>query len=128
MWGVAVAGMVLAVAGAGCKASVTAPGTQTDIRPISIDSVEVSILESFPAQVDAHVTGVVGDGCSELLPIEQSRTGNTARLDIRRERPVDAVCIQIALVFDETIRLDGTFLPGDYVLQVNDKSVSFRVD
>jgi hypothetical protein len=99
-----------------------------DIGPIQIDSVDVELLESFPVRATARVTGVVGDGCSELLPIEQSRDGNELDISIRRRRPLDAVCPQIAHLFASRIPLEGTFAPGDYTLRVNDASVSFHVD
>ncbi len=115
----------LAVSGCGDPSE---PDPLFDVAPIQVESVEVMVLESFPAQANAHVTGVIGDGCAELLPIEQSRGDNEVRISILRQRPLDAVCIQIAKLFDDTIRLQGTFAPGDYTLHVNDVSVSFRVD
>lgn len=104
------------------------PDSVFDVAPIQIDSVDVALLESFPVRAMAHVTGVVGDGCSELLPIEQIRDGNELVISIRRRRPVDAVCIQLAKLFDRSISLDGSFAPGDYTLRVNDVSVVFHVD
>ena len=47
------------------------------VQPIQIDRVDVLILKSFPPQAAAHVTGVVGDGCSSLHSVRQVRSGNT---------------------------------------------------
>jgi inhibitor of cysteine peptidase len=112
--------------GFACSTSgVTNPTTA--VAPIQIDGVDVLLMESFPVQVTAHVEGVVGDGCSTVLPLEMSRSGNLVTISILRERPVDAVCTQIARLYDERIPL-GTFASGEYVLRVNDVERSFRVD
>lgn len=99
----------------------------TVVEPIDITSVEVTILEIFPALVDAHVTGVVGDGCSTLLPIEQSRVENQVTVTIKRERRIEGACTLLAQLFDQTIRLQGTFLPGEYLLTVNTVDTPFGV-
>jgi hypothetical protein len=104
------------------------PTDQLLISPIQIDSVEVLIAESFPVQVFAHVRGIVGDGCSEALPVQQTRAGNTITIVINRQRPAQAICTQIAKVFDQNIRLVGDFPPGEYVLKVNAVEKKFRVD
>jgi hypothetical protein len=97
----------------------------TLVEPIQIDGVEVLILESAPPQAQAHVTGVIGDGCAELDSVTQSRSGNTVTVTILRTRPREAVCTQIAKLYDETIPLEGTFPAGEYVLKVNDFSTTF---
>jgi hypothetical protein len=104
------------------------PAGEMSIAPIQIESVEVRIAESFPVQVSAYVRGVIGDGCSSVLPAVQERQGNTITLTINRQRPADAICIQIAKVYEETIRLEGDFPPGEYVLKVNDVTQNFKVD
>jgi hypothetical protein len=95
------------------------------IEPIQIDGVEILILESAPPQVQAHVTGVIGDGCSELESVTQARAGNTVTVTILRRRDRDAFCTQIAKLYDETIALEGTFPAGEYVLNVNDFGTTF---
>jgi hypothetical protein len=97
----------------------------TLIEPIQIDGVEILILESAPPQVKAHVTGVIGDGCSELDSVQQARSGSTVTVTILRKRPKDAFCTQIAKLYDETISLEGTFPAGEYVLNVNEFSTTF---
>lgn len=98
------------------------------VEPIAIESVEVSVLESFPPQAVAHVRGVLGDGCSELHSVRQERTDHAVTVTILRERPRDAICIQIARMYDESIRLEGTYPSGEYVLHVNDFVTRFRTD
>ena len=117
-----------------CSPSVAAPAaTPTPagdmvIKPIQIDQVEVSVAESFPVQVYAHIKGLVGDGCTEALPAQQTRQGHTITITIDSQRPKGAICIQIAKIYDETIRLQGEFPSGDYTLKVNDVTQTFHVD
>ncbi len=124
------AACLLALLGSGaCGAGSPArPDPTLVVEPIQVDSVSVSVSGSPPVQVLAHVTGVVGDGCATLLPIEQRRAGAEVTVEIRRQRPRAAVCTQIARLFDETIRLEGEFPPGSYSLQVNTVKRSFVVE
>jgi hypothetical protein len=103
------------------------PVRQFLIDPIQIDQVKVRIGESLPVQVFAEVTGVLSDGCSEVMPAEQTREGNTITLTINRQRPADAQCIQIAKIYEATIQLTGDLPPGEYVLKVNDVTQAFTV-
>ena len=61
------------------------------------------------------------------LPIRQSRDANQVTVRISRQRPVDAICTQIAKLFDSTIQLEGAFPPGSYALDVNHVRVTFDV-
>lgn len=120
--------MAYAVALTSACSSATELTRETLIEPILIDSVEPIIMESFPAQVAVRVRGVVGDGCSTALPPKVTRSGNRIEILIERSRPRDAICIQIAKLYDETIALPGVYPPGSYVVRVNDIEVSFEVD
>lgn len=107
----------------GCGASPTASDVVTE--PIQIDRVDVLILESSPPQVTVRVEGVLGDGCATLHSVGQQRSGNTVTVTILRERPREAVCTQIAKLYDDVIRLEGQFPPGDYLLRVNSVEKTF---
>ena len=75
-----------------------------------------------------RVRGVLGDGCTDLLPpITQERDGTVVRIRILRQRPEDAVCIQIAKLFDQVVPLMGEYPPGDYIVHVNASDLTFRV-
>jgi hypothetical protein len=121
---------VLALLGAACgkPSAPSQPDSQTVVSRIQIDSVVVRVAQSLPVQVFARVKGVVGDGCSSLLPIEQSRAGSAITLEIKRQRPRDAICTQIAILFDQEIRLDGEFRTGEYTLVVNGAAQGFRIE
>ena len=98
------------------------------IDPIQVESVDVLVQESDPPQASAHVRGVIGDGCSSLHSVAQERSGTTVVLTILRQRPANAMCIQIARLYDETLRLEGTFPPGRYLLLVNGVETSFTTE
>jgi hypothetical protein len=107
--------LALALALAGCDN----PAEPRLVTPIQVDHVDVLVMESFPAQAAVHVQGVVGDGCSRLESVEQRREGNTVVVTILATRPREAICTQIALLYDEQIRLEGHFPPGTWRVRVN---------
>jgi hypothetical protein len=111
---------------AACAGSPTSPDVV--VEPIAIESVSVAVLESSPPQASAHVQGFIGDGCSDLKSVEQQRTGEVVTVTILRQRQQDAICTQIAKLYDEVIRLEGTFPPGRYVLRVNDTETVFTTE
>ncbi len=103
-------------------------GTEIVVDPIQVTRVEVRILEGSPPAVAAHVQGVVGDGCSALHSLRQERSGNSVTVTILRQRPRDAICIQIARLYDEVIPLEGRYPPGRYSLRVNGVETTFSTE
>ena len=120
-------GLAVALALAACGRSNPA-SSDLLVDPIQVESVEVLVQETDPPQASARVRGVIGDGCSSLHSVEQERSGNTVVLTILRQRPANAMCTQIARLYDDTIPLEGTFPPGRYVLRVNGVETSFATD
>ncbi len=104
------------------------PRDEIEISAIQIDDVRISVLPGPSARVEASVRGVVGDGCAELLPPRQVRSGAEIALTIQRSRPKNAICTQIAKLYEETHRLNGEFPPGSYVLKVNERPYAFAVE
>jgi hypothetical protein len=96
-------------------------------EPIHVDRVDVSLIETVPPQAAAHVVGVVGDSCATVHSVRQARTGDLVTVTILRQRPLVAVCAQIALPYDDVIRLDGVFPPGSYLVRVNGVERAFTV-
>lgn len=95
-------------------------GEGTFHSPTNITNVDVIVMESFPMQVSLHITGEQPDGCDFPVIVEQVRAGNTVTVSVYREVPLTVMCPMMLVPYDDTIRLDGTFEPGDYVFQVND--------
>src|SRR5262245_11559753 len=84
----------------------------------TIENVEALILESYPMQLQLHVTGY-HDGCDYPTQVEQSITGSTINVRIFREMPLAVACPAIAVPYDETISVEGSFTGGTYTVNVN---------
>jgi hypothetical protein len=120
---------LLAAVSLGCG-SPTEPGHKpgTIVGPIQVESMEIVRNASSSSGLGVRVRGVIGDGCTELLlPITQEREGALIRIRILRQRPADAICTQIAKLFDQVVPLLGEFPPGRYIAQVNDRELAFEV-
>jgi len=115
------------VTSVGCKSSTEPSNPRIVIEPIQIDSVELVRNLATPSGLGVHVQGVVGDGCAELLPVRQVREGAVITITIERQRPEEAICIQIAKLYDAIIPLEGEFPPGQYLVRVNAKEITFSV-
>lgn len=95
---------------------------------LTVEDVQVRIMESFPVQVSAAVTGYLRDGCESLGATTQSRSGNTITVTIATERDSKSPCIQVISPIAQDVRLDGPFTSGTYVVRVNGFERTFRVD
>ena len=99
------------------------------IGDATVESLDILILESFPVQVNVHVSGYLGDGCTELGDINVERVDDTFKVTIHTERPADAVCTQQLVGFEETIPLDVQGLEaGTYTVDVNGVTATFTLD
>lgn len=94
---------------------------------LAVDHVEVQIAESFPPQVFMRVTGTLPDSCTTLGEIRQEREDNTIEVTITTNRPEDAACAMVIQPVEETVRLEGTFSAGEYVVCVNGVERTFQV-
>jgi hypothetical protein len=109
---------------------LSACGTATGAGPsgrVQIDRLDVQIAESFPPQIFVRIQGVLGDGCTTLGEISQRRQGNTIDVTVATKHSGAEVCTMIAQLVDQTIRLEGDFPPGDYIVRVNGVEQQFRV-
>ena len=93
-----------------------------------VENVDVRILESFPVQVQAVVTGYLPDGCTTITSVEAVRESTTFRIRMTTERPAEAMCTMAIVSFEQVVPLDIADLPaGDYQVRVNDLSVDFAL-
>lgn len=95
---------------------------------IQVDAVDVLVRGSAPAQVAVNVEGTIGDGCTRLERIEQSREGNTISVRIIGYHTGDPVCTMLAQLYRDNIGIQGLFEPGEYVIDVNGVVRQFRVN
>ena len=112
------------LAACGRSPAAPAPTPAQLIRPIQVDSVQALVQA---AQVSVRVRGVVGDGCTELASVTVIRADAGVDILILSQRPAEAICTQIARLYDETLRVAGEFAAGHYVLRVNSVETSFDV-
>ena len=92
-----------------------------------VDRVEVQILPSRPTQVRVRVQGVLLDGCTSLGSVSQEREGNEVTVTIKTVHTRASICTQVAQLVDTTVRLEGAFPPGPYLVRVNGVEKRFRV-
>jgi hypothetical protein len=85
-----------------------------------IQNIDVIVRESYPARVALHITGYYQDNCVAATQIDQRRAGSWVYVEIYRVIDPRVRCRDARVPLDETIRLDGTFERGTYIIQVND--------
>jgi inhibitor of cysteine peptidase len=95
---------------------------------LTIEKVDVLILESFPPQIMVKVDGWLPDGCSEVGDITQTRDGFSIDVSITIRRLSAGACIAIAPQVTRNIRLNGSFAEsGSYRVRVNGVEKSFTL-
>ena len=119
-------GLVVAVGAAWADEAAQDPAPYE--FPIQVDTVEVEIRESYPVQIAVIVDGVVGDGCTRFERVEQWQEENRVFVRILGQHSGWPVCTMIALLYHDTIDLEGSFEPGEYAVEVNGLAREFRVD
>lgn len=94
---------------------------------LSITQTRLSILESFPVQVQLNIEGQLPDACTSVSQVSSSRSGNTFTVTVQTER-LEAECPVGPVPFEEQIQLDVLGLPaGEYEVVVEGVSQSFTL-
>ena len=89
-----------------------------------IESVEVTVLESFPMQLRLTVTGYQPDGCDFPVQVVQERDENTVSVHIFRDVPADVMCPMMLVSYEDGIMMEGGFSSGTVTINVNDQTVT----
>jgi inhibitor of cysteine peptidase len=121
---------VLALVLAACvPIPITAPTVTPDAPAIpgmtsglaTVDSVEVQILEGAPAALLVIARGNFPDSCTSIDETSWTQEGNTFVVVITSVRPVDAVCTQALVPFEETVLIEpkAELDSGIYTIDVN---------
>lgn len=106
----------------------TPESTEPIIGVANVDSIEVLILESFPVQINVRTRGTLPNGCTSIDEVTTEQVGNEFNVAISTIQPVDVVCTQALVPFEETIALDVDGLPaGSYQVNVNGRIGSFTL-
>lgn len=94
-----------------------------------VENISLLVLESFPVQVRAVVTGNVSDGCTVVTGVSEHREGQTFQLKVLAKRPAEAVCTQALVPFEEQVGLDvHGLLAGTYYVAAGDIMESFTLE
>jgi hypothetical protein len=101
-------------------------GDEYRVDPVTVESVEVRIAESYPVQIFVEVTGYLPDPCWEPQEPSVVQDGNQFIIEIMAERKVDEVCPQVIENYEHTISL-GSMDAGNYVVRVNEFEQAFEV-
>lgn len=104
------------------------PVGEYEYGTVSVESIDIYIMESFPVQVSVEVNGYFPDGCTELKAIRTERFRNTFEVNISTKRPKDTICTQTIVPFTKMVPLDVFGLrAGSYNVSVNGITDSFEL-
>jgi hypothetical protein len=93
---------------------------------LHVTGVEARIAESFPPQVFIAVRGLLPDPCHSVDAVAQDRQGDIITVLISTRRSGEA-CPAVVVPVEHTVRLEGPFPPGSYVVRVNGVEAWFRI-
>ena len=95
-----------------------------------VEALEVLLMESFPLQARAVVSGYLPDGCTELVEISIERQENEFALTLTTRRPAgDVMCTQALEYFEESVNLEIEGLKaGTYTVIAQDQQAQFILD
>jgi hypothetical protein len=97
---------------------------------VQVDSVDILVMESFPVQISAAVSGNLSVPCVQLLDPAVSFMGNTFIVVLAESTsgPGES-CIALIEPFETSIPLDVLDLPaGTYTVDVNGVVSDFTLD
>ena len=102
--------------------------TQATNREAQVQSVEIQIVNSNPAQVNAVVRGNLTESCATLGESRVQYDSNTIRITIYVVSPSNVGCIQTTTPFETTIPLNTKdLLTGTYTVIANGVSAVFTL-
>lgn len=120
-----------------CKPAVQTPtgngsgnGGSDNGHEAVVETLQVLILESFPVQVVATVTGYLPDGCVALDDISVDQSGSNFILTVNTHRPSDeTACTEALIPFEKNVPLDVYGLAaGTYTVNAQDQTAAFTLD
>lgn len=99
----------------------------TGVAPVN--TVDVAVMESFPLQAQAIVSGDLPDGCTELAGSTQRLDGTTISVTLTTSRPAEAECTLALVPFETVVPLDILGLyAGTYTVEVNGVTASTPIE
>jgi hypothetical protein len=124
-------GLALATSCASSVATPPASPGDTNLRTdegtlLHVDDATVLIATSFPAQVSVQVKGSLPDPCSAVGTVTQRREGNKVIVSIPVRRGT-GVCAQVIQATTVSVRLEGSFESGSYIVVINGVERPFKI-
>jgi len=97
---------------------------------VTVETVDILVMESFPLQVSASVSGYLSIPCVKLLNPAVSYQDGVFQVVLAESNPGPAeICIAVTEPFTTSIALDVEGLPaGIYQVDVNGVSAEFSFD
>ena len=102
------------------------PAAVDETELLQVQSLEVLVAESFPAQATVRVHGLLPSGCSSVGSVTQTRSGNAWDLVITVRRSSE-LCTQAVRDVEQAVRLEGALSPGQYVVRANGFQQTFTI-
>lgn len=113
----------------------TAPGHTPPPTPVEetgkavIEAIDIQILESFPVQVQAAVSGYLPDVCTSIARVNLTRQDFTFRVQIVTSRQPNTGCALQITPFTQVVPLEMRGLPaGQYQVVGNNIVAAFSWD
>ena len=105
------------------------PGDDGVVEPgVVVEGVEVMLMESFPLQASAHLSGTLSDSCVVVSSKSAQRQGNTFTLEIQVAVDEDVKCTGKPGVLDINVGLNIEGLAaGDYIVLAGEQSAGFTL-
>ncbi|MGC9467956.1 MAG: hypothetical protein ACP5HS_05155 [Anaerolineae bacterium] len=106
------------------------PAGDAKSESVYVDSVDVMILESFPVQVRARITGHLPDGCTEITStdVTYEEASKTFFVEFETYRDPELMCTQALVPFEKTVDLEVRGLSaGHYTVDVPGAVASFEL-
>lgn len=95
---------------------------------VNIEGIKLLLMESFPLQASAHVTGYMPNGCYSVSGTQVVRQGNIFYVNITAVQK-GQICTMALVPINETISLDILNLPaGDYAIVSGSMRTNFTLD
>ena len=94
--------------------------------PAMVDQVDVELIQDHYYAV---VKGFYPDPCTRISDITQVVNEEAIVISLFTDRPQDLMCAQMLSEYQVSLLLEtGGLLPGDYIVEVNDRQSSFSLD
>lgn len=97
-------------------------------RGITVTTLDLTIQETFPVQVQAMVNGTINDTCTAITNVAAPRQDRLFTIDIQFSFTDTGACTAGSIPFSQVVTLDVLNLPaGDYTVTAGELSRTFNL-